>query len=293
MGTSGISLTIHRKRGNTLFVFSGLSCNSSRTRKDGANVIILFIGDIFGQPGRDMLAASMQTLRDRFRPDFIVANGENAAAGRGITFATADELFRSGVDVITMGNHTWSRKEILNIIDANPKLIRPANYPKGVPGKGRTVVEKNGLRLGVVNLMGRIYMDIPLDDPFQTADRELQALKGQTDAVLVDFHAEATSEKLALAMFVDGRATAVVGTHTHVQTADNRVLPKGTAFISDVGMTGPADGIIGVDAKTVLKKFTTSMPAQFEPAEGRTQLNGVLITTRSDGLSDSIERIIL
>lgn len=254
---------------------------------------ILFIGDIFGQPGRDMLAASMQTLRDRFRPDFIVANGENAAAGRGITFATADELFQSGVDVITMGNHTWSRKEILNIIDANPKLIRPANYPKGVPGKGRTVVEKNGLRLGVVNLMGRIYMDIPLDDPFQTADRELQALKGQTDAILIDFHAEATSEKLALAMFVDGRVTAVVGTHTHVQTADNRVLPKGTAFISDVGMTGPADGIIGVDAKTVLKKFTTSMPAQFEPAEGRTQLNAVIVTTRPDGLSDSIERIIL
>lgn len=254
---------------------------------------ILFIGDIFGQPGRDMLAASMQTLRDRFRPDFIVANGENAAAGRGITFATADELFRSGVDVITMGNHTWSRKEILNIIDANPKLIRPANYPKGVPGKGRTVVEKNGLRLGVVNLMGRIYMDIPLDDPFQTADRELQALKGQTDAILIDFHAEATSEKLALAMFVDGRATAVVGTHTHVQTADNRVLSKGTAFISDVGMTGPADGIIGVEAKTVLKKFTTSMPAQFEPAEGRTQLNAVIVMTRQDGLSDSIERIIL
>ena len=256
-------------------------------------MIILFIGDIFGQPGRDMLTASMPSLRDRYRPDFIVANGENAAAGRGITFATADEIFRAGVDVITMGNHTWSRKEILNIIDANPRLIRPANYPKGVPGKGRTIVEKNGMRLCVVNLMGRVYMDVQLDDPFQTADRELQALKGQADAILIDFHAEATSEKLALAMYADGRAAAVIGTHTHVQTADNRVLPKGTAFISDVGMTGPADGIIGVDAKIVLKKFTTSMPAQFEAAEGRAQLNAVVITTRPDGFAEGIERIVL
>jgi metallophosphoesterase (TIGR00282 family) len=256
-------------------------------------VTILFIGDIFGQPGREMLAASMPNLRDRYRPDFIVANGENAAAGRGITFATADDLFKSGVDVITMGNHTWSRKEILNIIEANPRLIRPANYPKGVPGKGRTLVEKNGMRLGVVNLMGRIYMDIPLDDPFQIVDRELQALRGQADIILVDFHAEATSEKLALAMYADGRAAAVIGTHTHVQTADNRILPKGTAYISDVGMTGPADGIIGVDAKTVLQKFLTSMPAQFEPAEGRTQLNAVVITTRPDGMADRIDRIML
>ncbi len=256
-------------------------------------MIILFIGDIFGQPGRDMLTASMPSLRDRYRPDFIVANGENAAAGRGITFATADDIFRAGVDVITMGNHTWSRKEILNMIDANSRLVRPANYPRGVPGRGRTVVEKNGMRLCVINLMGRVYMDVLLDDPFQTADRELQAMKGQADAILIDFHAEATSEKLALAMYTDGRAAAVIGTHTHVQTADNRILPKGTAFISDVGMTGPADGIIGVDAKIVLKKFTTSMPVQFEAAEGRAQLNAVVITIRPDGLAEGIERIVL
>ncbi len=256
-------------------------------------MIILFIGDIFGQPGRDVLAARLPALREQYRPDFIVANGENAAAGRGITFATADEIYRAGVDVITLGNHTWSRKEILNLIDSQPKLIRPANYPKGVPGKGRTVVEKNGLRLGVVNLMGRVYMDVPLDDPFQTIDRELQALRGQSDAVLIDFHAEATSEKLALAMYVDGRAAAVIGTHTHVQTADERLLPKRTAFLTDSGMTGPADGIIGVDAKSVLKKFTTSMPVQFEPAEGRAQLCGVVVTVRPDGLAERIERISL
>ena len=254
---------------------------------------ILFIGDVFGQPGRDMVSASIDTLRSRVRPDFIVANGENAAAGRGITFAAADDLFRAGVDVITMGNHTWSRKEILNLIDDHPRLIRPANYPKGVPGKGRTVFERGGFRLGVVNLMGRVYMDVPLDDPFQTADRELQALRGACDAGLVDVLAEATSVKLALAMHLDGRATAVVGTHTHVQTADERVLPRGTAFISDVGMTGPAEGIIGVEAKTVLRKFTTSMPVQFEPAEGRAQLNAVAITLRPDGLAARIERIVL
>ncbi len=256
-------------------------------------MIILFIGDIFGQPGREVLAAKLPALREQYRPDFIVANGENAAAGRGINFACADEIFRTGVDIITMGNHTWSRKEILNLIDSQPKLIRPANYPKGVPGKGRAVVERNGMRLGVVNLMGRVGMDVQLDDPFQAADRELQALRGQSDAVFVDFHAEATSEKLALALYVDGRAAAVIGTHTHVQTADERILPKRTAFLCDAGMTGPADGIIGVDAKSVLKRFTTSMPVQFEPAEGRTQLNGAVVTVRADGLAERIVRISL
>lgn len=259
--------------------------------RKGVCMKVLFVGDVFGQSGRDKLTASMESLKTRYAPDFIVANGENAAAGKGITFATADDMYRAGVDVITLGNHAWSRKEVLKIIDDNPRLIRPANYPKGVPGRGRTVVEHGGFRLGVINLMGRVYMDIPLDDPFQVADREVQALKGAVDAILVDIHAEATSEKIALARYLDGRVAAVLGTHTHVQTADEQVLPDGTAFISDVGMTGPSEGIIGMDAATVLKRFTTSMPMPFEPAEGRAQLNAVLVTLRKGGMAERIERI--
>lgn len=254
-------------------------------------VTILFIGDVFGQSGRSILAAKIAELRTKYCPDFIVANGENAAAGGGLTYTTAEDLFRAGVDVITLGNHTWSRKEILSIIDGNQQIIRPANYPKGVPGSGRTVIARGGFRLGVINLMGRIFMDVPLDDPFQVADREIQALKGSTDAIFVDFHAEATSEKLALAMYLDGRVAAVVGTHTHVQTADERILTDGTAFITDVGMTGPADGIIGVDAKAVLNKFTTAMPTHFEAAEGRARLDAVVITLRAGGMASKIERL--
>ena len=252
---------------------------------------VLFVGDVFGQSGRRQLADAMPDLRSRYAPDFIVANGENAAGGRGITFATADELHRMGVDVITLGNHTWSRKEALTLVEDNPRLIRPANYPKGVPGRGRTIVAQNGFRLGVINLMGRVYIDIPLDDPFAVADREIQALKGAVDAILVDMHAEATSEKMALARYLDGRVAAVLGTHTHVQTADERVLPDGTAYISDVGMTGPADGIIGMDTAAVLKRFTTGIPVHFEPAEGETQLRAVLVTLRKGGMAERIERI--
>lgn len=239
---------------------------------------ILFIGDIFGESGRDTLKARMETLKTIHKPDFCIANGENAAGGKGISYNTAQDIFDSGIDVITMGNHTWARKEILNIIDSGIKIVRPANYPKGVPGKGRMIIEKNGIRLGVINLLGRVYMDQPVDCPFQTADRELNYLKGQVDCVLVDFHAEATSEKMALAYHLDGRVTCVVGTHTHVQTADERILEKGTAYITDVGMTGPADGIIGVDRDLIIKKFTTGLPIQHEIAEGRTQLNAVIIT---------------
>ncbi len=254
---------------------------------------VLFIGDVVGQAGREMLANSMPALRSGYAPDFVVVNGENVAAGRGITFATADALYAAGADVVTLGNHTWDRKEVLRFIDDNPRLIRPANYYKGVPGRGRTVVAKNGFRLGVVSLMGRVYLDIPVDDPFQVADREIQALKGACDAILVDFHAEATSEKLALARYLDGRVAAVLGTHTHVQTADEQVLPDGTACICDVGMTGPADGIIGMDPVMAMKRFTTGMPVQIEPAEGRTQLSAVLVTLRAGGMAERIERIHL
>ncbi|MCX7774289.1 MAG: TIGR00282 family metallophosphoesterase [Clostridia bacterium] len=239
---------------------------------------ILFIGDIVGEAGRNALRAKISELKAQHKPDFCIANGENAAGGKGISYNTAQDIFECGIDIITMGNHTWARKEILNIIDSGIKIIRPANYPKGVPGKGRLVLEKNGIRLAVVNLLGRVYMDQPVDCPFQTIDRELGFLKGQCDYVFVDFHAEATSEKIAMAYYLDGRVTCIVGTHTHVQTADERILEKGTAYITDVGMAGPADGIIGVEKEMIIKKFTLGLPIQHELASGRNQINGIVVT---------------
>lgn len=253
---------------------------------------VFFIGDIFSKSGRLLLSEQLERLRNLYGWDFCIANGENAAGGKGINFITADEIFNCGVDAITMGNHTWDRKEIFNFIDSCSKLIRPANYPRGVPGKGRMVIEKNGLRLGLLNLIGRIYMDMPCDCPFQAADREIAILKQQCQAILVDIHAEATSEKIALAYYLDGRASAVVGTHTHVQTADERILNGGTAFIADVGMTGPMDGVIGVDKTQIIQKFTSGLPCHFEPAEGRVMLNAVLVTIDDKtGRATDIKRI--
>lgn len=239
---------------------------------------ILFIGDIFGRPGRMLLTNQLQKLHSLYRWDVCIANAENAAGGKGISYVTADEIFLSGVDAITMGNHTWARKEIFNFIDSCTKIVRPANYPKGVPGKGRLILEKNGYKIGLINLIGRIYMDQPSDCPFQAADREIAVLKQQCQIIIVDFHAEATSEKIALAYYLDGRVSAVIGTHTHVQTADERILDNGTATISDVGMTGPYDGVIGVEKTQVIQKFINGLPIRFEPAEGRTILNAVLLT---------------
>ncbi len=238
---------------------------------------ILFIGDIFGEAGRDVLKSHMPLLKSKYQPDFCIANGENSAGGRGISYNTAQDIFDSGIDAITMGNHTWARKEILRIIDSGIKIIRPANYPKGVPGKGKLVLEKNGVRLAVINLLGRVYMEQSVDCPFQTMDRELSCLKGQADYILVDFHGEATSEKIAMGYYLDGRVSCMVGTHTHVQTADEKILDKGTAYISDVGMTGPADGVIGVDKDLIIKKFTLGLPIQHELAEGKSQINAVVV----------------
>jgi len=239
---------------------------------------ILFIGDVFGEAGRKALKAEMPELKSQYRPDFCIANGENSAGGRGISYNTAQDILESGIDLITMGNHTWARKEVLNIIDSGIKIIRPANYPKGVPGKGHMIIEKNGIRLAAINLLGRVYMDNPVDCPFKTIDHELACLKGQADVIFVDFHAEATSEKIALGYYVDGRASCMVGTHTHVQTADEKILEKGTAYISDVGMTGPAQGVIGVDKNLIIKKFTLGLPIQHEIAKGKVQINAVIIT---------------
>ncbi|HHW32367.1 MAG TPA: TIGR00282 family metallophosphoesterase [Clostridiaceae bacterium] len=236
---------------------------------------ILFIGDIFGNPGRKISKEVLPSLIREYNIDFCIANGENAAGGSGITYTVAQELYKLGIDAITLGNHTWSKKEIINFIDSDKKIIRPANYPLESPGRGSAVIEKKELKIGVVNVLGRVYMDI-VDCPFKAADREIEYLKQFVKIVLVDIHAEATSEKAALAWYLDGRVSCVYGTHTHVQTSDERILPCGTSFITDVGMTGPYDGILGVDRNIIIERFLTHLPAKFEVAKGKAQFNGIV-----------------
>lgn len=239
---------------------------------------LLFIGDIVGRPGRDLVRRSLGALVRHHAVDLVIANGENAAAGAGITKDIADDLFRDGVHVLTSGNHIWDKREILEYIAHEPRLLRPANYPQAAPGQGRIVVSTaNGVAVGVINLMGRVFMS-GVDDPFAAARREVASVKeAGARIVFVDFHAETSSEKIAMGWYLDGDVTALIGTHTHVQTADARILPKGTAYLTDVGMTGPHDGVIGMDRDAVLTRFTTGVPARFEPATGDPRLNAVLI----------------
>jgi len=252
---------------------------------------LLFIGDIVGNAGRSILKEQLPDIKRQFSIDVCIANGENAAGGRGITYLIAQEIYDCGVDIITLGNHTWARKEIKNFITSDSKIIRPANYPKGVPGKGCTILSMNGTSIGVINLLGRVYMD-SIECPFRTAEKEINAIKKQCSIIIVDIHAEATSEKAALAYFLDGKVSAVLGTHTHVQTADEQILKNGTAFISDVGMTGPAEGILGVDKEIVLEKFLTSLPVKFELAEGKGILNAVVLNIDNNtGKCNEITRI--
>jgi len=255
-------------------------------------VRVLLVGDVVGEPGRRILKKGLRDLRDRHQPDVVVVNGENAAAGNGMTPATTKEIFKSGADVITGGNHSWDRRDILEVIDQLPHLLRPANYPHPAPGRGTTIFEsEQGFRLGVVNLMGRLFM-ADLDDPFRMADAILEDLAGECDGIVVDFHAEASSEKQALGRYLDGRVGAVVGTHTHVPTADARILRGGTAFMTDLGMTGPYDSIIGVDGDAALQRFLTQRPVRFTPAEHDVRLCGALVELNPDtGLARSIERI--
>jgi 2',3'-cyclic-nucleotide 2'-phosphodiesterase len=255
---------------------------------------LLFIGDIFGKPGREIVRRGLPALIEHHEIDFVIANGENAAAGFGITGDIADVLFGYGIDVMTSGNHVWDKKEVLDYIPRQPRLLRPANFPAGVPGRGSYLGRtRTGEPVGVVNVMGRIFMT-PLDDPFAVALREIEALRAKTRVIIVDFHAEATSEKVAMAWHLDGRATAVLGTHTHVQTADERVLSKGTACMTDVGMTGPHDSIIGVTVEAALGRFLTAMPARFEPASGPGRLNAAVITADpATGKATRIERLNL
>lgn len=229
---------------------------------------VLCIGDIMGEPGRRTVARIVPRLIAQRQIDAVIANGENVAGGFGVTPELAEELFEMGVSVITTGNHAWDKKEAVDYFSREPRLLRPANYPAGVPGNGNVVVETaGGERLAVLQLMGRVYMPT-IDCPFQTAKRELSRLKRETSAIIVDMHAEATSEKMAMGHFLDGEVVAVVGTHTHVQTADDQILPKGTAYITDIGMTGPLHSVIGVKKELAIEKFLTGMPRRFEVASG-------------------------
>jgi len=253
---------------------------------------ILFIGDIVGRPGRQAVRHLLPELMEKHRLDFVIANGENAAAGFGITEKVAQELFTLGIDVLTGGNHLWDKKESLSYIAQEPRILCPANYPEGAVGARWGVFETRvGIKVGVFGLQGRVFLPA-IDCPFRAADGMIERLSRETEVILVDVHAEATSEKIALGWHLDGRVSAVIGTHTHVQTADERILPRGTAYITDVGMTGGGDGVIGMDREAVLKRFLTGMPQKFETAEGEVRLQAVLIELAGDGSkSRSIERI--
>ena len=253
---------------------------------------ILFIGDIVGRPGRQMVTRHLASLVDRQLIDLVVANAENAAAGFGVTADVVAELLALGVDVLTTGNHVWDKRESLPILDQEQRLLRPANYPPGLPGKGWGVFHTSAeLPVAIVNLEGRVFMS-NLDCPFRAADAILAELRDRTPVVLVDFHAETTSEKGAMAAYLDGRVSAVCGTHTHVQTADERLLPGGTAFISDVGMTGSRDSVIGIRKELSVERFLTQVPVRFEVAKKEPMLCAVVVTVdEATGLAAAIERV--
>ena len=253
---------------------------------------VLVIGDTVGKPGRAACRAVIPKLRDRFEIDLVVLNGENLAAGSSITPDTVSEVFQSGVDVITTGDHVFKKKEAVSVMEGNPRVLRPLNYPKGTPGNGFVVVTtQKGVKVAVVNLLGRVFLQT-VDCPFQTMESLLKSIKSQAKIVLVDFHAEATSEKVAMGWFLDGEVSAVYGTHTHIQTADESILPKGTAYITELGMTGPYRSVIGRDIEQVLHRFRTQMPGPMEVASEDARLSGALIEIEVEtGRAHSIQRI--
>jgi metallophosphoesterase (TIGR00282 family) len=254
---------------------------------------ILFVGDIFGKPGREIARKAIPALIERESLDFVIANVENSAAGFGVTGDIADTILGYGVDVMTTGNHVWDKKEILDYIPREPRLLRPANFPTGAPGRGSYLGRtRSGEAIGVINVMGRIFMQ-PLEDPFAVVLGEIDALRPKARVIMVDFHAEATSEKVAMGWHLDGRVAAVLGTHTHVPTADGRVLPKGTAFISDVGMTGARQSILGVRIEDALPALITQMPARFETADQDLWVMGAVVDVNRSGLADSIEPVMV
>jgi 2',3'-cyclic-nucleotide 2'-phosphodiesterase len=255
-------------------------------------VKLLFVGDVVGGLGRRTLASLLPALRETHQVDFVVVNGENSAGGVGITEKTARALLEMGADAITLGNHAYRHREVYGFLDREERIVRPANFPKGSPGRGHTVVEAGGQRLGVINLSGQLYLEA-VRSPFSEVDALLSDLRGATDHVLVDMHAEATSEKVAIGWYLDGRVTACVGTHTHVPTADARVLPKGTAYITDVGMTGPRGGVIGVKREQAIERFLTLTQVRFETSREDPWLNAVLVEADGEGSATRIEQMLL
>ncbi len=259
-----------------------------------SEIKLLFLGDIVGKPGRELVRKGLPSLIEHYSVDLVIANAENAAAGRGITRDIGDQLLGWGVDVMTTGNHIWSQREAIDYIGAEARLLRPANFPAGVPGNGSYLARTaQGRPVGVINVMGRVFMQ-ELDNPFTRVLEEIEAMRSRTRIIFVDFHAEATSEKIAMGWHLDGKVTAVVGTHTHVQTADEQILPGGTAYMTDVGMTGPHDGVIGVERAPVIDKFLRGMPVRMETASGNPRLNGILLAAdESTGKAISIQRLSL
>jgi 2',3'-cyclic-nucleotide 2'-phosphodiesterase len=253
---------------------------------------ILFIGDIVGKPGRELVRKGLRGLVEEHEIDLVIANAENSANGFGITKEIGDTLLEWGVDVMTSGNHIWDKREAIEYIGSEPRLLRPANYPEGVPGRGSYVAQTgDGRAVGVINVMGRVFM-LNIDDPFAVVQREIEAIRHKTRVIVVDFHAEATSEKIAMGWHLDGKVTAMFGTHTHVQTADERILPNGTAYLTDAGMTGPHDGIIGMEREPSLGRFLNAMPSRFEPATGNPRLNGVVVSADDrTGRASAVKRI--
>jgi 2',3'-cyclic-nucleotide 2'-phosphodiesterase len=267
---------------------------AGQARSDGATAggaSILFVGDLVGSIGRRTLIECLPALRERYEPTFVVVNGENVAGGLGITPKVAVELFRNEVDAITLGNHAYHRREIYSYLDTEPRIVRPYNYLRSQPGRGACVVEKDGVRLGVINLSGNLFLKAGRS-AFTEIDPAIKEL-GEVDQILVDMHAEATSEKIALGWLLDGRVTAVLGTHTHVPTADARVLPGGTAYITDVGMTGPRGGVIGVKREQAIESLVTQMPVRFETSQEDPWLMGVLVSCATPLRADSIEQILM
>jgi len=256
-------------------------------------VKILFIGDIVGEPGRKAVHAILPRLRDQHALDFVIANGENSAGGNGITPQLAGELFSAGVDVITSGDHLWDQKTVMDLLLNEPRFLRPLNYPATVPGRGAGIFQVRNLPpVGVMNVQGRVFMQPPLDNPFPLAIEEARRLREKTSIIFVDIHAEATSEKIALGRYLDGLVSAVVGTHTHVQTADEQILRDGTAYLTDAGFTGPHDGSLGREIEPVLKKFLTSMPQRFEVASNNIRLHGAIVRVEdATGKAMNIQRV--
>ena len=252
---------------------------------------IFAIGDLVGNVGIQEMAKRLGEIREKENIDFVIVNGENAAEGMGMTKKNFDDILKQNVDVITMGNHTWGKRDIFGFINS-PELIRPANYPKGVVGKGYGIYECNDKKIAVINLIGRVTMNILSENPFLTADNIIEKIKHKVDIIIIDFHAEATAEKIALANYLDGKVTAVFGTHTHVQTADETILPNGTGYITDIGMTGPKNSVIGMDLQASIKRFVTTLPERYKMATGPSILSGVIFKINDDtNKVESIKRV--